>query len=152
VYALHTITSIFFVVDTVNEQQFEVSCGTERNVSTGLITAIFEWTIIPPDLPFSPLEALNYLSINLNRAEYSNGTFRMIDFGRSVELQAPPGIKMKSIVDIGPKILPVITKLNEDASGSIVFQEIFQHHVVHARQIQVSVHEEVREILSFFIF
>jgi len=118
------MTTITIHVDTVNKQQFEVSCGTiERNTSTGLITATFEWTIGPPELLdlFSPLDALKFLAINLNQATiYSNGTCMKTSGSRFTNLRPPPNI---SEVDIGSGLRATRT-LNENASGSVVFHDI----------------------------
>jgi hypothetical protein len=112
--------------DTINAQEFQVTCGRQINSTSGTITAVFNWNVGPPDLPFSPLEALQFVNVFIDSVNLrEDGTFEIRSVsGRFIVNQAEVGERRLTISISNETVGTAVITLNQDASGTLTIRDI----------------------------
>ena len=98
-----------------------MSCNRLIDTKNGIITAIFDWTIEPPNLPFAPLEALEFVEVFADDAILRPD--ESFDKGRNIFSLRHAEVRRRTL-DFRNSDQTVSITLNPDASGSVNFTNI----------------------------
>ena len=108
------------------------------NTTTGFITMIMEWSIIPDDLPFSPLEGLESYNIISTDATIRPGEMIRFGFSRTYTLENFGVGTTSQVVPDGSMSLQAVFTLDENAGGSAIIKDLVPVLEPNARRLSVS--------------